>query len=179
MKAVAGLLVRHTVFYEAFSLPLLIAVFLHIAITPLLLCVSRHLCLWQSQESVFMPSAWRSHLHTSLKRSWGHPVGFSLLPVRHIKGLLECGHLPSVSHVPAIACAFALRKCISLVSQPFPAQLYLSRCPAMWFPEYVWGSICEHIQHFLLVCTHCPRLTSIKQSAGYTGIVYIDFDMLC
>ena len=34
-------------FYEAFSLPLLIAVFLRIVITPLLLCVSKHLCLWQ------------------------------------------------------------------------------------------------------------------------------------
>ena len=31
----------------------------------------------------------------------------------------------------------ALRECISLVSQPFPAPLYLSPCPAMWFPEYV------------------------------------------
>ena len=28
-----------------------------------------------SQESVLMPSAWRSRLHTSLKRSWGRPVG--------------------------------------------------------------------------------------------------------
>ena len=51
---------------------------------------------------------------------------FSLLPVHHIKGLLKCGHLSSVSHVLAIARAFALRECISLVSQPFPAQLYLS-----------------------------------------------------
>ena len=68
---------------------------------------------------------------------------FSLLLVNHIKGLLECGHLSSVSHVPAIACAFALRECISLVSQPFPTPLYLLLCPAMWFPEYVWGSACE------------------------------------
>ena len=49
----------------------------------------------------------------------------------------------SVSHILVIACAFALRECISLISQPFTAQLYLSPYPAMWFPEYVWGSACE------------------------------------
>ena len=37
----------------------------------------------------------------------------------------------------------------------------------------------KHIQPFLLVCTHSPRLTSIKQSADYTGFVYIDFGMFC
>ena len=25
---------------------------------------------------------------------------------------------------------------------------------------------------------HCPRLTSIKQSADYTGFIYIDFGMI-
>ena len=41
VKGVVGLLARHDMqsFYEAFSPPLLIAVFLRIVITPLLLCV--------------------------------------------------------------------------------------------------------------------------------------------
>ena len=37
----------------------------------------------------------------------------------------------------------------------------------------------KHIQPFLLVCMHCPSLTSIKQSADYTGFIYIDFGMFC
>ena len=36
----------------------------------------------------------------------------------------------------------------------------------------------KHIQLFLWVCTHCPRLTSIKQSADYTGYIHIDFGMI-
>ena len=32
---------------------------------------------------------------------------------------------------------------------------------------------------FLLVCMHSLRLTSIKQSADYTGFMYIDFSMFC
>ena len=35
-----------------------------------------------------------------------------------------------------------------------------------------------HIQLFLLVCRHCPSLTSIKQSADYSGFIYIDFGMI-
>ena len=37
----------------------------------------------------------------------------------------------------------------------------------------------KHIQPVLLVCTHSPRLTFIKQSADYTGFIYIDFSMFC
>ena len=90
-------------FYEAFSLTLLIAVFLRIVITPLLLCVSRHLCLWQvtSQESVLMPSAWWSHLHTSLKRSWGRPVG--LFPVAISPYKRSFGMQPSFIRVTTVS----------------------------------------------------------------------------
>ena len=145
-------------FYEAFSLPLLIAVFLRIAITPLLLGVSRHLCLWQYLPRVcVMPSTWRSRLHTSLKRSWGHLVG--LLPVHHIKGPLECGHLPSVSHVLVIACAFVLK--VYKLGIP----LYLSVVLPCDFQNTSEVAHVKRIQLFVLVCTHCPRLTSIKQSA--------------
>ena len=101
-------------FYEAFSLPLLLTVFLHIVITALLLClqVSLHVAV-TSQESVFMPSAWRSRLHTSLKRSWGRPVGLFPVASSPYKRSFKSGHLSSVSHVLSIACAFALRECIS------------------------------------------------------------------
>ena len=37
----------------------------------------------------------------------------------------------------------------------------------------------KHIQPFLLVCRHSTRLTSIKQSADYTGFIYIDLGMFC
>ena len=37
----------------------------------------------------------------------------------------------------------------------------------------------KHIQPFLLVCMHCPRLTSIKQSDDDIGFIYIDFGMFC
>ena len=37
----------------------------------------------------------------------------------------------------------------------------------------------KHIQPFLLVCMHSPRLTSIKQSTDYTGFIHIDFGMFC
>ena len=37
----------------------------------------------------------------------------------------------------------------------------------------------KHIQPFLLVCIHSPRLTFIKQSADYTGFIHIDFGMFC
>ena len=37
----------------------------------------------------------------------------------------------------------------------------------------------KHIQLFLLVCTHCLTFTSIKQSADYTGFIYIDFGVIC
>ena len=37
----------------------------------------------------------------------------------------------------------------------------------------------KRIQKFLVVCTHSPRLTSIKQNADYTGFIYIDFGVIC
>ena len=36
----------------------------------------------------------------------------------------------------------------------------------------------KHIHSFLLECMHCPRLTSVKQSADYTGFIFIDFGMI-
>ena len=36
----------------------------------------------------------------------------------------------------------------------------------------------KHIQPFLLMCMHRPRLTSVKQSADYTGFIYIEFGMI-
>ena len=97
MKAVVGLLARLTVFLQSLlssaftrcvssycdnpSFTVCLQAFLSVAVT--------------SQESVFMPSVWRSRLHTSLKCSWGRLVGLSLLPVRYIKGLLECITCPS------------------------------------------------------------------------------------
>ena len=85
---------------------------------------------------------------------------------------MECGHLSSVSHVPAIACAFALRECISLVSQPFSAQLYLSSCPAMWFPEYVWGSACETHSTFSLG-VHALSKTHFRKAECWLQRLYI------
>ena len=58
VKGVVGLLARHAVFYEAFSLLLLLAVFLHIVITPVLLCVCGSnfpsLCLCQVLPSFIL-----------------------------------------------------------------------------------------------------------------------------
>ena len=85
-------------FYEAFSLPLLLAVFLHIVITPLLLCLQASLSVAVTfQESVFMRSAWRSRLHTSLKRSWGRPVG--IFPVASSPYKRSFGRRPSFIRV--------------------------------------------------------------------------------
>ena len=50
-----------------------------------------------SHESVFMPSAWRSRLHTSMKRSWGRPVG--LFPVASSPYKRSFGMRPSFIHV--------------------------------------------------------------------------------
>ena len=104
-----------------------------------------------------------------------HPwsvVGVVLLPVHHIKGRLECGHLSSVSHVLAIACTFALRESISLVFQAFPAQLYLSPCPAMWFQEYVWGSACETHSTFSLGVHALPKTHFHKAKVLITQALY-------
>ena len=124
VKAVVGLLARHAVFlWSLFSSAFNCCVSSYCD-NPLLLCVQAFLSVAvTSQESVFMPSAWRSCLHTSLKRSWGHPVGLFPVASSPYKRSFGMRHLSSVSHVPAIASAFALRECISLVSQPFPAPL--------------------------------------------------------
>ena len=97
---------------------------------------------------------------------------FSLLPVHHIKGLLECGHLSSVSHVLAIACTFALRECISLVSQPFQHHFICHLVLPCDSQDMSEAAHVKHIQPFFLVCTHCPRLTSLKQSADYRGFIH-------
>ena len=109
VKAEVGLLARHAVFlWSLFSSTFNRYVSSYCDNSRFIACLQTSLSMpVTSQESVFMPSAWRSRLHTSLKRSWGRPVGLSLSPVRHIKGLLECGHHSSVSHVPAITCTFA------------------------------------------------------------------------
>ena len=108
----------------------------------------------------------------SLKRSWSFSCHqFTIYKVFY--------NAPSTIRVtcPSIACAFVLRECISLVSQPFLAPHYLSPCPALWLQSTSEAAHVKHIQPSLLVCTHCPRLTPIKQSADYTGFIYIDFGM--
>ena len=83
-------------FCEAFSPLLLLTVFLHIVTAPLLLCLQAFLSVAAiSQESVFMPSAWRSHLHMTLKHNWGHHVGLFPVASSPYKRSLECGRLPS------------------------------------------------------------------------------------
>ena len=61
----------------------------------------------------------------------------------------------------------------------FPSPLYLSLCPATRSQNTSEATHVKHIQPFLLVCMHCPSLTSVKQSAAYTGFIYIDFGMFC
>ena len=129
VKAVVGLLATHTVFLRSlFSSAFTHCVSSYCVNPSFIVCLQASLSVAvTSQESVFMPSAWRSRLHTSLKWSFGVVLlVFSLLPVHHTKGPLECGHHSSLSHVLANACAFALRECRNLVSQPFPTPLYLS-----------------------------------------------------
>ena len=85
-------------FCKAFSPLLLLAVLLPIVITPVLLCLQASLFVAVTlQESVFMPSAWRSCLHTSLKHSWAHPVG--LFPVASSPYKRSFGMQPSFIRV--------------------------------------------------------------------------------
>ena len=56
-----------------------------------------------SQESAFMPSAWRSRLHTSLKRSWGRPVGLFNVFENNF-GLAQDGKLGQWSVLKYIMC---------------------------------------------------------------------------
>ena len=67
MKAVVGLLAGHTVFlWSLFSL-LLVALFLHVCDSPsFTVCLQASLSVAAtSQESMSVPSGWRSRLHTS------------------------------------------------------------------------------------------------------------------
>ena len=111
VKAVVGLLVRHAVLLRSlFSFVFTHCVSSYCDNPSLTVCLQASLSVAVTyQESVFMPSAWKSRLHTSLSVVGLVLLVFSLSPVRHIKGLLECGDLSSVSHVLAIACVFALR----------------------------------------------------------------------
>ena len=81
VKAVVGLLARHSVFlWSLFSSAFTRCVSSYCDNPSFTVCRQASLSVAvSSQESVFMPSAWRSHLHTSLKCSWGHPIG--LFPV--------------------------------------------------------------------------------------------------
>ena len=81
VKAVVGLLARHTVFlWSLFSSAFTHCVSSYCDNPTLTVCLQASLSVAvTSQESVFMPSAWRSRLHTSLKHSWGRRVG--LYPV--------------------------------------------------------------------------------------------------
>ena len=81
VKAVVGLLARQTVFlWSLFSSAFTRCVSSYCDNTSFTVCLQASLSVAvTSQESVFMLSAWRSRLHTSLKHNWGHPVG--LFPV--------------------------------------------------------------------------------------------------
>ena len=81
VKAVVGLLARHTVFLQSlFSSAFTRCVSSYCDNPSFSVCLQASLSVAvTSQESVFMPSAWRSRLHTSLKRSWGRPVGLFLV----------------------------------------------------------------------------------------------------
>ena len=81
MKAVVGLLARHTVLLRSlFSSAFTRCVSSYFDILSFTVCLQASLSVAvTSQESVFMPSAWKSRLRTSLKCSWGRPLG--LFPV--------------------------------------------------------------------------------------------------
>ena len=99
MKAVVGLLARHTVFLQSlFSSAFTRSVFSYCDNPSFTVCLEASLSVAvTSQESVFMPSAWRSHLHMSLKHSWGCPVG--LFPVASSPYKRSFGMRPSFIRV--------------------------------------------------------------------------------
>ena len=80
-KAVVGLLGRQTVFLQRlFSSAFTCCLSSYCDSPSFTVCLQASPSVAvTSQESVFMPRAWRSRLHTFLKRSWGGPVG--LFPV--------------------------------------------------------------------------------------------------
>ena len=108
---------------------------------------------------------------------------FSLSPVHHIKGPLKYSHLPSMSHVPAIACAFALRECVSLVSQLFLAPHYLAPCPSMWCPtELVMVTInivcTQHVGLHKQFNLNCSSISQTYQEIEMTSI-WKEFFFIC
>ena len=54
----------------------------------------------------------------------------------------------------------------------FPAPLYLLFCPAMWFPEYVWGSACETHSTFSLG-VHALSKTHFRNAQCWLHRLYI------
>ena len=123
LMAVAGLLATHTVrLWSFFSSTFTCCVSSYCDHPSFTVCLLASLSVAPtSQESVFMPSAWRSRLHNSLKRRWGRPVGlfsvesspykrsFGLRPsVIHVTcpilaSLMSCGTSPSLQHWQSIS----------------------------------------------------------------------------
>ena len=99
MKAVVGLLARHAVFLcSLFSSAFNSCVPSYCDNPTFTVCLQAYLSVAvTSQDSMFMPSAWRSCLHTSLKRSWGRPVG--LFPVASSPYKRSFGMRPSFIRV--------------------------------------------------------------------------------
>ena len=132
-----------------------------------------------SQESVFMPSAWRSRLHTSLKHSWGRPAG--LFPAASSPYKTSFGMRPSFIRVtcPSHRMCLCFKRLYKLGIPAFSPQNFICHpvlpCDSQNTSK---AAHVKHIQPFLLVCMHCPRFTSVKQSADYTGFIYIDFGMI-
>ena len=108
----------------------------------------------------------------SLKRSWNRPVG--LFPVASSSYKRSFVMRPFFICVtcPSHRMRIALRECINLVSQPFSAQLYLSPCPAIWFPGYVWGSACE-IHSTFSVGVHALSKTHFHKAKCWLHRLYI------
>ena len=99
MKAVVGLLARHTVFlWSLFSSAFTRCVSLYCDNPSFTVCFQASLSVAvTSQESVFLPNVSRSRLHMSLKRSWGRPVG--LFPVTSSPYKRSFGMRPSFIRV--------------------------------------------------------------------------------
>ena len=84
------------------------------------------------------------------------------------------------SDVPVIAFAYAFRVCVFLVSQLFPAPHNLSPCPAMWFPEYVWGSACERHSTFSLDVHALSKTHFLKEKYRlYIHWLWYDLKVCC
>ena len=116
----------------------------------------------------------------SLKYSCGHPVGIFPVASSPCKGYF--GMRSSFIHVTCPSHHMCL--CFKRVYKLGVPAIFQHRiichidlpCDSQDTSEAVHV---KHIQPFLLVCTRSPRLTSIKQSADYTGFIYNDFGMFC